>query len=167
MKINLIDREDLTQEQRLNKDTWKLFRPLYQKTFYINDISITVPNSIYKAEEVDGICLVLFTSDSEQMSKIKGYDRGRNIWAFNEKGEKLWEIEDAGKSIARQKISNGLPREKFYENGELKVDYRDTYAGFNVGKQQYAGKVFITTSCNFTAELDIKTGRAFDWIQGK
>lgn len=162
MKIQLFEL-DLTEEEK------KFWRPKFKNFFLINDKKIYVPEDIWKVEAIGDICLVNFRSDSEQNCRIKGYDRGRNIWAFNERGEKIWEIEDAGESIVRQKISNGSPRERFYENGELKMGHTDTYIGYGVGKPgtEYEGKIGVTTHCSFDGELDIKTGKVSNWIQGK
>ena len=160
MKIQLFEL-DLTDEEK------KFWRPKFRNFFLINDKKIFVPEDIWKVEVIDDICFVNFRSDSKQKCMEKGYTGTRNIWAFNEKGEKLWEIEDANESLIHQRILEGYPREKFYEEDGITSKAYTPYTGFNIGKQQHVGKIFVTTSSNFTAELDIKTGKVFDWIQGK
>ncbi len=162
MIIKLFDL-GLTEEEK------KYFRPKFKNYFSLNDKIITVPEEIHKAFEIEKICLVHFRSDSEVNAAKKGYDGSRNIWAFNEQGEKLWEIEGAVESVVRQRIEKeGFPRERFYKDGVLRAGY-DTYVALGQGKSgtEYEGRVGAGTFGGFSGEVDIKTGKVSHWIQGK
>ena len=66
---------------------------------YLNNNRIFLDNPIYGLIELDDIALVLiYGFSSEQMETLPA----RNVYAFNEKGEKVWEIE------APYQDSNGI-----------------------------------------------------------
>lgn len=154
--------------------------PKYEGQFLINKKEAEVLGKIFQISEVNEVILVTwniwitdknvkFVTDPEHQKALKGFDGTRNIWAFNKKGEKLWEIEGAVESVVRQKIEKeGRSLEKFYTNGVLDAGY-DTYIGYGAGKlgTEHEGKIFVGTSGCFDGELDIKTGKVSNWIQGK
>jgi hypothetical protein len=155
--------------------------PKYEAQFLINKKEAGVPGKIFQISEVNEVILVTwniwitdknvkFVTDPEHQKALKGFDGTRNIWAFNKKGEKLWEIEGAVESIVRQRVEKeGYPRERFYKEDGITIRGYDTYTGYGIGKlgTEHEGKIFVGTSGCFDGELNIKTGKVSNWIQGK
>ena len=118
---------ELTEEE---KDFW---RPKWKSEFKIGQKTIKVPGEIYNYLEIEGkICLTI--------TSIPLINRNRNIWSYNEKGEKEWEIEARCKSMG--------------EN-----EFVDPYTGFYKEEE----KIIVTTFDGFYGELDVETGKVKDW----
>ena len=59
-------------------------------SFYVNNNRILLSHNIYGLIQLDDMVLVLiYGFSSEQMETLPA----RNVYAFNEKGEQVWEIE--------------------------------------------------------------------------
>ena len=111
----------------------------------IDNVEITVPDEIYQFEKIDTTLLIVvdFFSDIKDINVL---NLNRNIWCYNEKGEKEWEIMD------------------MFESEEMKnkdtVKYRvEPYTG--IWKEEE--KIKVSTFGGFTGVLDIKTGKVSNW----
>ena len=129
----------LTLEQ---KERWGDVAPMYTSKFVINSLDLEVPDHIDQIEMIDGFVLIVITI----RSSAKTFNLNRNIWCYNEKGEKEWEIMD------------------MFESEEMKnkdtVKYRvEPYTG--IWKEEE--KIKVSTFGGFTGVLDIKTGKVSNW----
>ena len=127
------------------KENEKYLQAQYHSTFMIDNVEITVPDEIYQFEKIDTTLLIVvdFFSDIKDINVL---NLNRNIWCYNEKGEKEWEIMD------------------MFESEEMKnkdtVKYRvEPYTG--IWKEEE--KIKVSTFGGFTGVLDIKTGKVSNW----
>lgn len=123
--------------ENLRDQDWKA---IYDKRFYINDIEVVLPDDIYRSVELENCLLVLISPRCDIRDKTI-FDINRNIWCFNEEGEKVWEVED--RLVSMQCTG--------YEV--------DPYIGMGIKEEG----IMVRTFGGFYGYLDIKTGKVANW----